>query len=438
MENNFDFPLDAFPDKLQSAILDLKNSLDYPIEFTASSMLYASSIAIGNTYHYQRKKNYSGNCALWLVLVGRSGMNKSYPLKYAVQPLIDRDYIHFQNYRTEKEEFDRMQKNGKEKSDESLNLKEPVLTQHIMKDLTPEKLIDILSNNPRGVGIYVDELREWINNFDRYNKGGNEEMYLSLWSGHSVAYDRISGSKRVPKPCLPTAGTIQTTLLTELFKGDKSVNGFIDRFLICNPKLKRTYTEDREPKDETIRIWDYVIGEILKIPMITDEFGIPKPQILEYANECKEELTQWERQNISKINHSANEKASSYPKLEQYLHRFALIFQVLGHILEKEPLDKIYYVALKRAIRLTDYFEKTIIALKEGQVENRLSQKLGGKANKIEWYNRLEHEFKTYEAQELYADIEGDNKSDRSVETWLTDKELFEKVSRGIYRKIYK
>jgi hypothetical protein len=438
MESNFEFPLDVFPLKLKNAILDLKESLDYPIEFTASSMLYASSIAIGNSYHIQRKKGYNINCSLWLVLVGRSGMVKSHPLKFAVKPLIDRDYEHYQRFQNEKTEYNRAQNSTKDKSEEAIEIAEPILTQHIMKDITPEKLMEILSNNPRGVGIYVDELREWINNFERYSKSGNVEMYLSMWQGHPVAVDRKSGSLRVHIPFVPIAGTIQTTLLNELFKGDKSDNGFMDRFLICNPDLKRTYTEDKEPKDETFSIWDFIINQILKTPIIIDEFGIPKPQVLQYANECKNELTNWEKRNISKINHSPNEEASAHSKLEQYIHRFALIFQVLAHILEDEPIDKIYYTALKRAILLVEYFENTIICLKGEQVQNKLSQKLGGKANKIEWYTKLENEFKTHEAQALYAEIEGSNKSDRSVETWLNDKELFDKISRGLYKKIYK
>ena len=49
-ENNNIFPFEVFPPPVQKIITATNESLNFPIDFIGTSMLYAVSVAIGNTY----------------------------------------------------------------------------------------------------------------------------------------------------------------------------------------------------------------------------------------------------------------------------------------------------------------------------------------------------------------------------------------------------
>jgi hypothetical protein len=63
----------------------------------------------------------------------------------------------------------------------------------------------------------------------------------------------------------------------------------------------------------------------------------------------------------------------------------------------------------------------------------------------FEWYNKLNDQFKTHEAKECLQSIieilEVEKMSiegmDKKTQRWLSDSSLFEKISHGLYRKLY-
>ncbi len=67
-----------------------------------------------------------------------------------------------------------------------------------MQDVTPEAVHRILSENPRGLCLYADELAGWFKNFNRYNNGSESEFWMSVFN-HKVA---MSDRKEQPERCL--------------------------------------------------------------------------------------------------------------------------------------------------------------------------------------------------------------------------------------------
>ena len=53
-----DFPVQVFPAKMQRIILELNTTCGFPIDYTASAMLAAISVAIGNTHRVGVKRNW--------------------------------------------------------------------------------------------------------------------------------------------------------------------------------------------------------------------------------------------------------------------------------------------------------------------------------------------------------------------------------------------
>ena len=141
------FPLEVFPQTVQSVILDMARYENYKTEFIATAMISAVSAALGGTYRIRIKGEWQSNAALYIILVGRPGLGKTPPLEAAYRPIRKHDYTLFKAYESELESWKAAGENGKK----------PVLRRTVVSDFTPESLLLTHSNNPRSVVILVDE-----------------------------------------------------------------------------------------------------------------------------------------------------------------------------------------------------------------------------------------------------------------------------------------
>ena len=78
------FPLEVFPQTVQSVILDMARYENYKTEFIATAMISAVSAALGGTYRIRIKGEWQSNAALYIILVGRPGLGKTPPLEAAI------------------------------------------------------------------------------------------------------------------------------------------------------------------------------------------------------------------------------------------------------------------------------------------------------------------------------------------------------------------
>lgn len=204
------FPLDAFPQAVQSVILDMTKYENYMIEFIATSMLSAASTALGGTYRIRIKSDWQSNGALYIILVGRPGLGKTPPLEAAYRPIRKHDYALFKAYEAEVEAWKAAGENGKK----------PVLHRTIVSDFTPESLLQTHNSNPRSVAILVDEIMGMFNSANRYTNGQLIEQLLTAWSGGALDVIRVSNSTpvHIERPCINIIGTAQTKRIHELQK----------------------------------------------------------------------------------------------------------------------------------------------------------------------------------------------------------------------------
>ena len=66
--NDTDFPLEVFPQTMQSVILDMARYENYKAEFIATAMLSAVSAALGGTYRIRIKGEWQSNAALYIII----------------------------------------------------------------------------------------------------------------------------------------------------------------------------------------------------------------------------------------------------------------------------------------------------------------------------------------------------------------------------------
>lgn len=217
------FPVSVFPKPIREIISETKATLNYPADFIASAICFTLSVGIGNNFVAKVKEGWNERAILYMAIIGRSGVNKSHPLSFAMQPLFELDIKSSVKYQKERREYEKYILACKKEKEDKEQATEPVLKKFIVSDITPERLITIHQDNKRGICLYVDELMSWLKNFNRYNSGSEEQFWLSVFSGKPIILDR-QGNKNsafIKHSFISVIGT-QKKLLKKLVKGERN------------------------------------------------------------------------------------------------------------------------------------------------------------------------------------------------------------------------
>lgn len=430
------FPVDVFPKAVQEIITATNESLNFPIDFIGASMLYAVSVSVGNTHKAEIKNGWQESAVLYLAIVGRAGTNKSHPFSFALSPIEAKDRSGYDNYSRQMSEYERIERlTKKEREEQGVEVpSKPVWKQLIVTDFTPEALADIHKYNARGIGVYVDELASWFNNFNRYNKGSEEQFWLSVWSGKAIRINRkTSEPTLIQSPFIPVAGTIQPGVLNEL-ANNRTENGFLDRLLFVVPdNLKKDYWSVKELDPSIMGNWQTIIKKLLDVQLIKDINGNAKPKILMFTPEAKQLLFKWQRELTDQSNKPENEAISGIcAKIEVYAIRLALIIEMLQFACNESEKEAVGIKAVQGAIKLVEYFKKT--AIKVHSVVSNASPLDKLPTDKQNLYRALPDTFKTSEGVEV---AESMGMAERTFKRFLSNKELFDNQARGEYEKRY-
>jgi len=221
------FPTEIFPKSIQNLIINAEETIGYNPEYLSAGILSTCATAIGNSVRLFNG-SYDNPPILWLNIIGRSGEGKTHPLKFAKQPIAEMDKKSFTRFQSDMQKYS----NSEEK-----NEKKPLYNKTILSDFTPEKLSETLQHNKKGVLIFRDELLGWIKSFDKYKKGGDQQMYLEFFNGDAISVDMVSkGPIRVEKPNVNILGGMQPKVLKDMASNNREDDGFLARFLFVYPK----------------------------------------------------------------------------------------------------------------------------------------------------------------------------------------------------------
>jgi hypothetical protein len=429
------FPFEVFPLAIQQIITETNESLSFPIDFIGASLLYAVSVAVGNTHKIEVKKGWLESPVLYLAIVARAGTNKSHPLSFALQPIVEQDKITFRRYEQQRQEFEQVS-NLTKKEREQQGFEEPikpVWQKFLLSDFTPEALTEVHKYNKRGIGVYVDELAGWFKNFNRYSKGSEMEFWLSAWSGKPINIDRKTGEPVfIPLPFISVCGTIQNGILNELAKESRTQNGFIDRILFVIPEnIKKEYWSETDLNPVITDNWSSIVSNLLNLSINNDDTLNPIPEILKFSPEAKNILFQWQRENTDQSNNPKNEAISGiYSKLEMYAVRLSLILEMLMFACGESDKKQISVKSITGALKLVEYFKNS--AIKVNSIISNASPLDRFPLDKQRLYELLPDHFTT-ETGLLIAN--GFGFPERTFKRFLNEKELFTNVSRGEYQK---
>jgi hypothetical protein len=434
-QNTNPFPVEVFPLTVQQIITSTNESLNFPVDFISASLMYAASVAIGNTHRIEVKRGYQTSAVLYLAIVARAGTNKSHPLNFAMQPIFEEDKKEYKEYAQQMKVWEQhLTVSKKDREQQGIpEIIKPVWKKFIVSDFTPEALAEVHRNNQRGIGVYVDELAGWFKNFNRYNKGSEMEFWLSQWSGAAINIDRKLGMPiSIPQPFVSVAGTIQNGMLNELAKDSRTQNGFIDRILFVIPdNVKKQYWSENDLPQNVTENWQRIISELLNIPIELDAFENIKPSILKFTPEAKSYLIEWQKTNTDQTNNATSEALSGmFSKMELYVLRLALILELMRFACNEGNRSAVSIDAVKGAIKLAEYFKNS--AVKVNGILNDSSPLDKMPADRQKLFNSLPEVFTTEVGLQI---AEGLEVPERTFKHFLNNKELFTRIARGEYEK---
>ena len=344
------FPIEVFPPIFRDVILKTNEALNFPIDYSAATILTAVSTIIGKTALLEVKNGWKEFCPLYMNLLGNPGAMKSHPLDMFFDIIKTIDSEEYQS-------MTRKEKKDLEKPEE------PKLIKHIMSNFTPEILAKRINNNNRSVCVVSEELESWLLGMNNYSKSDQSSTYLSFWSVKRTDVDRISNQNRpliIERPFLCIIGSSQPRKLKKMFPVEKSDSGFLQRFLWAFPadsKKKCINETDLGPFFlNSYNDWIRAYYEIHK-PVLFDS-GQPKAKMYKFTPDSMKIFLDWNVENTSKVNAAGDSLLSEeYNKFDVHFLRFALIMQIM----EDLTGNTISVNATQNAVKLCAYFENTML-----------------------------------------------------------------------------
>ena len=434
-ENSFQIPVEVFPVEVQEIITSTCDCLKYPQDFISAALLGAASAAVGKSHKVKVKEGWYERPLIYMAFVARAGTNKSHPLSFALKPVHDRDEKLFNEFKSKKEEYDKiMGMSVKERKEKNIyDVKKPFWLRNLVTDITIEGLVKVHNQNIKGITLYADELAGWIKNFNKYHKGSDQEFWLSNWNGKPITVDRVSSDPIfIADSYVSVLGTIQPFVLKQLGKNELSRNGFIDRILFVIPdNIKKEYLNIADIDPEILRKWTIIISKLLNTEMHFDADGKAISKVLRLSSDALKIYNHWHKYNTDICNNEENEVlASVFSKLDMYVIRLALILEMLHWACNNGSTEEIQTDSMNNAVKLIEYFRKN--AIKANKIINNHNPLDELTSNRRELYGLLPNSFSTAEAIKIASEI---NIPEKTLKNFIRNKELFENVDHGKYKK---
>ena len=344
-------PIEGLPDYLQSFINEYVDVYNCPRDYIAASVIFSTALAIGNKLELIGK--YENVPVLWLAIVGNVSTGKTEPLSSCLSFFNKKDNAAFKQYQKEKSLYLAEQEKPKKERDTSLQL--PCWYQYILNDYTPEALARVHSINNRGLCIYRDELKGWLDDFGRYAKSGEQSNMLTSFFAKPIKFNRASSEPiNIEKPYIYVSGGIQPDLLPTLANDSRADSGFLSRFIFAYPDLqiKQNYSK-KKLKIETLTNYHKYLEALT---------GIDEVVNISLSDEAENVYENWFNDNAKKTNDEPTGYLKGvYGKLDVYALRLAIVVHGMKLICNQETNTEITKNTMQTAIDLTEYFRATAL-----------------------------------------------------------------------------
>ncbi|MCS4162580.1 hypothetical protein GGP94_003025 [Salinibacter ruber] len=418
------FPLDALPNVVRAYVRAATRSLgeEMPPALVGVPTLSVLAGAVGNAAKLRLKRSWTEPATLWTAVVAPSGSTKSPAFDHGLRPIYKREAEARDAYQQELADW-------KAQEDPDPQDK-PTRDRFRTGDATPEAVVKILEENPRGVLLARDELGAWLGSFDRYVNGAADlQFWIEVWGGIQASRDRAGeGNTTITDPVVPVTGTIQPGTLKEKLGEVHFDTGFASRLILCEPPSRpKRWTE--ADVSHTVRASYEKLLQLLYDTPSGMEVGLSpgaKELWIDYYNSSNASL---EDRPEGPLRAVAAKGITHTARLALVLHRCR---QKSGEVPTGEDSTvPVAEATMEDALRLGEWLtEETLRVYQDHQLGRETLPPVR------RFLERLPERFKTSEALEI---AEANDIPERTAKKWLSDlveSGDLDRIRRGHYRKV--
>jgi len=370
------FPIDVFPDDIQTYIIQNQKTLNHSIDYMGASFLWLLALSIGNSCKVEVKVGWRESANIWLGLIGKAGLGKTPSINAMIFPIKKRNAFEVKQYQKDYKKWKDYEKlTTKEKKDFE-EVKEPSRKQFIVNDVTIEALADLHEENDNGVAVFKDELNGWLKDMNKYKPGSDLEFWLSCWSGEPATLTRKTAkSSFVEMPLIPVLGGVQPAIFSQISTSENKDNGFLDRLLLSFPDKEIEHYNRNSLNQEVLDWYEGYTSNFydqMRKTVLNYKFDMIDPKIVFFSDKADLE---WERifNNLSDMQNSdsVNEYVKSMlSKQKSYVPRLALILHCLECYTYGKNVGWIEKETILRAEKLSNYFIAMSKKIKINMIES--------------------------------------------------------------------
>lgn len=309
------------------------------------SCLSACAAATSDAFMVQPRPNepfFRESARLWVMVVGDPSKKKTPAMKLAMSGLSDMnaEMIHenarqeqayveqMQVYRMAQKKISRAKANGEGNPDNLTMPQRPRQDRIITSDFTVEGIARLLTDNPRGLLAYTDELATWFGKMGKYSGGGSGDdraQWLQFYDGGRKPIDRAGRTVLIENASVSVIGAIQPDLIRAL-ASTMSNDGLLQRFIIS--VLPNTSIPDCEKPEPTHLIKAYA-DLITQIYKTAPPSGPGFVSMSDEAVAVRRDLDQW-RRTISESEGLPGMLRSAVVKYEGLFGRLCMTYHMIG------------------------------------------------------------------------------------------------------------
>ena len=402
----------VFPPELENIIDDIARGLGFNRDYLAASVLTVAAVAIGNKYAIEPRTGEIQSPIIWTGLAGGSGVGKTPTINYAIGPLSERDRFLNDQRELEKAEKKRLHKEWKDSkaSTPEPDTEPPPQQKHVFRDTTSEAVMRVMYEHEGGKLLLKDEFIELVKDSGSgSSRGGDTERLMTMHSGGDVTVDRKGAEPLyIRNSMLCIIGGVQNGILSQFASNGRNVNGFVFRILFALQLENRIspWTEV-EINAQTTSAYHNIINRLLDMPQDYDDAGHSLRRVVRYSLErnAKAPVTNWINQSADEINECGDDTAAAINgKMRSYVHRFALILQLLRYACGEDNCAEVGAEAAAGAVELAKYFTDTAMLVQSIIKGERTPTDGYGELVK-QFYASVPEEFTTEEGWEIASKI---------------------------------
>jgi hypothetical protein len=367
------FNPDFLPDRLRKWVVDVAERTSVPLDFAGICSLVTIAGVIGRrafVYPKEFDKEWRESIALSGAVVASSGRTKTPVFKTFTNIVVEKEADWAREhkeavakYTSDFEAWDALDaRNRAEERSSGISVSTPPPPEApqpsrrlMLNDATPEKMHDVMKNNPTGLFYFRDELSSWVAEFDKEGRESQKGVFLAAMNGDDAHFvDRIGREGGSAILCASIFGGFQPELLRDFLSHTTNIHdGMIARFpLLIWPDEVRLPLVDRQADGNAKQQFRQIVRDLAEMS--------EKQVSMHFSPEAQSAFNDWLLKMNDKIEaEDSPAKRSHLSKYKGNLPKLAALLQIVdlaidGGLMGTHQIDLSHF---HKAVRLLEYLE---------------------------------------------------------------------------------